>query len=126
MLLSIITLCGVACSGAVTGSLTPFPMKHPFPTAIGPQRDADLPAPPFPDNPDPTTCGIPMPWHGYELTLQALFSLSSLDQSHPLGFDTGFGVILIVAVLIGILIYPSFAWPVLRLAYWLVRRPRAW
>jgi len=94
------------------------------PTAIGPQRDADVPALPFPDNPDPTACRIPMPWHGYELTLRALFRVSGVDQSHqPLAFDTGLGGILIIAVLIGILIHPSFAWPVLTE---LCEIPRRW
>jgi hypothetical protein len=29
------------------------------------QRDPDVPALPFPDNPDPNQCGIPMPWGNY-------------------------------------------------------------
>jgi hypothetical protein len=29
------------------------------------QRDADVPELPFPDNPDPSQCGIPTPWGNY-------------------------------------------------------------
>ena len=52
-----------ACSSAATASLpTPAPATPAAEVAL--QRDADVPDLPFPDNPDPNSCGIPSQYGG--------------------------------------------------------------
>ncbi len=64
-----------ACAGAAAPVATPTPpaTATPLPTqaatathalTLNIERDPDVPELPFPDNPDPTQCGIPTQWGG--------------------------------------------------------------
>ncbi len=53
-----------ACAGAAAPTLTPTPLPSPTPEVaiVTIERDPDVPELPFPDNPDPLQCGIPIQW----------------------------------------------------------------
>jgi hypothetical protein len=57
-------LLGAACA---PGAALERPVDTPIPQAsvLSQQRDSNVPELPFPDNPDPNQCGIPMPWSDY-------------------------------------------------------------
>jgi hypothetical protein len=69
LLLSVLVVFGVACSSAL--EQPPTPPTQPAPA--GPQRDADVPELPFPDNPDPNACGIPTQWNGEDAQIEGTF-----------------------------------------------------
>jgi hypothetical protein len=54
----LILFAGAACTQLYQDSASPVPEIH-FDTL---ERDADVPELPFPDNPDPSQCGIPSQW----------------------------------------------------------------
>jgi hypothetical protein len=70
-LVALIVLIGAACSGAANPVPTPVPATEPATVAL--QRDADVPALPFPDNPDPNACGIPTPWLGTQARVEGTY-----------------------------------------------------
>ncbi len=51
-----------------TAATTLPPVEHAEPVegAVPAGRSPDVPDLPFPDNPDPSLCGIPLPWNGQE------------------------------------------------------------
>jgi hypothetical protein len=55
----VLTLLLAACASATTPSVAPVVMDD-IQELI--ERDPDVPELPFPDNPDPTQCGIPVRW----------------------------------------------------------------
>lgn len=65
-----VLLLSVACGGeqpaptaTPKATETPWPTLVPvYATQIAAERSPDVPALPFPDNPDPTACGIPTQW----------------------------------------------------------------
>ena len=64
--LSLLLLASTACSGPAATTSTVLPeasVSGPTPTSI--ERDSDVPQLPFPDNPDPNACGIPVPMGDY-------------------------------------------------------------
>jgi hypothetical protein len=74
-LLSVLVLVIAGCSGALNEQPTPAPTEVSVlePGTVGLQRDANVPDLPFPDNPDPSACGIPTPWHGYDAQIEGTF-----------------------------------------------------
>jgi hypothetical protein len=75
MLLSVLVVFGVGCSSVLDQQPTPATREITVsqPAAVGPQRDADVPELPFPDNPDPNACGIPTPWNGEAAQIEGTF-----------------------------------------------------
>jgi hypothetical protein len=75
VLLSVLVLLAAGCSGALNQQPTPVPSVVSVlePGAIGLQRDADVPDLPFPDNPDPSACGIPTQWNGEAAQIEGTF-----------------------------------------------------
>jgi hypothetical protein len=75
VLMSVLVLLGTGCSRALNGSPTPLPSEVTAPQAamVAPQRDADVPDLPFPDNPDPNACGIPTQWNGEAAQIEGTF-----------------------------------------------------
>ncbi len=61
--LGMLLVLGTACAGSAT---TPVPVETSVSQAptTSVERDPDVPALPFPDNPDPNACGIPTPYGG--------------------------------------------------------------
>ena len=55
-----------ATAPAASSTLPPVEHAEPVEGAIPEGRSPDVPDLPFPDNPDPTQCGIPLPWNGQE------------------------------------------------------------
>ena len=51
------------------------------------ERDPDVPELPFPDNPDPSQCGIPTPWGGYEALVNGVYQ-GQLVQPTVLLYDS--------------------------------------
>jgi hypothetical protein len=57
----------VACAPLAAEPAIPPPATHPpleptYAAMIAEQRSPEVPPLPFPDNPDPALCGIPVPW----------------------------------------------------------------
>ena len=75
VLLSVLVVLAAGCSVALNQQPTPVPSEVSAlePVTIGLQRDADVPDLPFADNPDPSACGIPAPWHGYDAQIEGTF-----------------------------------------------------
>jgi len=75
LLLSVLVVLAAGCSVALNQQPTPVPSEVSAlePVTIGLQRDADVPDLPFADNPDPSACGIPAPWHGDDAQIEGTF-----------------------------------------------------
>jgi hypothetical protein len=76
VLLSVLVVfLGAGCSDALNRQPTPVPSEISVsePRTMGLQRDADVPDLPFPDDPDPSACGIPTPWHDDDAQIDGTF-----------------------------------------------------
>ena len=75
VLMSVLVLLATGCSRALNDTPTPLPSEVTSPQAaiVAPQRDADVPDLPFPDNPDPNACGIPTQWNGEAAQIEGTF-----------------------------------------------------
>jgi hypothetical protein len=75
VLLSVLVVLAAGCSSVVDQPPAPATRESTAsqPAAVGPQRDADVPELPFPDNPDPNACGIPTPWNGEDAQIEGTF-----------------------------------------------------
>jgi hypothetical protein len=74
-LLSVLVVLGTGCSSALNNTPTAPPSEIAVWQAgtVALQRDADVPELPFPDNPDPSACGIPTPWNGEVAQIEGTF-----------------------------------------------------
>jgi hypothetical protein len=73
VLMSVLVLLGTGCSRALNDTPTPLPSEVSLSQAAAPQRDADVPDLPFPDNPDPNAWGIPTQWNGEATQIDGTF-----------------------------------------------------
>jgi hypothetical protein len=66
----LIAVMSAGCSGVAGPPPTPIAQEA---LSLALQRDADVPELPFPDNPDPSACGIPTPWHGSQALIGGMY-----------------------------------------------------
>lgn len=74
-------LLGSACSSSAKPPVPPTPAPATSAAEIAPQRDADVPDLPFPDNPDPNACGIPAPYGGGIAWLTGVYQGQMIEQT---------------------------------------------
>jgi hypothetical protein len=68
-----VLLVAAGCSGRSGGATLPPEGVISEAPAVSVQRDPDVPALPFPDNPDPNACGIPTPFGGYAAWVNGVY-----------------------------------------------------
>src|SRR6266567_8072425 len=92
--LGMLLVLGTACSGSATTRVPVETSVSGAPTTSV-ERDPDVPALPFPDNPDPSACGIPTPYGGSIAWVNGVYqgqiveSTVSLYDSHERLHITG-------------------------------------